>query len=65
VQDNCIEVAMGLLEPKILGQIEPEDHFKVTVRYLQDEVICPNCGGMMVKKHGEHISTQETWETKR
>ena len=51
MQDDCIEVALGLPELKILGQIELEDHFEVIVRYRRDQVACPNCGGMMVKKH--------------
>ena len=51
MQDDCIEVALGLPELKILGQIELEDHFEVTVRYRRDRIACPSCGKMMVKKH--------------
>ena len=52
MQDDCIAVALGLPELEILGQIELEDHFKVTVRYRRDKVGCPICGSMMVRKHG-------------
>jgi len=51
VQDDCIAVALGLPELEILGQIELEDHFEVTVRYRRDKVGCPICGSMMVRKH--------------
>jgi transposase len=42
---------MGLPELLILGQVELEDHFEVTVRYRRDKVPCPRCGSVMVKKH--------------
>ena len=51
MQDDCIAVALGLPELEILGQIELEDHFEVTVRYRRDKVDCPICGSMMVRKH--------------
>lgn len=51
MQDDCIEVALGLPELMILGQIEVDDHFEVTVRYRRDKVACPRCGSMMVRKH--------------
>jgi transposase len=35
----------------VLGQVELADHFEVTVRYRRDEVACPRCGSMMVRKH--------------
>ena len=51
MQDDCISVAMGLPELMILGQLELDDHFEVTVRYRQDKAACPGCGSMMVRKH--------------
>ncbi len=51
MQDDCIAVALGLPELLILGQVELEDHFEVTVRYRRDKVRCPGCGSVMVKKH--------------
>ena len=35
----------------ILGQIELDDHFEITIRYRRNKVGCPSCGGMMVRKH--------------
>jgi transposase len=51
VQDDCIAVALGLPELMILGQVELDDHFEVTVRYRRDKVACPKCGSMIVQKH--------------
>jgi transposase len=50
VQDDCIAVALGLPELLILGQVELEDHFEVTVRYRRDKVPCPRCGSVMGRK---------------
>jgi len=51
VQDDCIVVALGLSELMILGQVELEGHFEVTVRYRQDKIACSKCGSLMVKRH--------------
>jgi transposase len=51
VQDDCIAVALGLPEVMILGQVELDDHFEVTIRYLRQKVACPRCGSVMVRKH--------------
>ena len=51
MQDDCIAVALGLPELMILGQVELEDRFEVTVRYRRDKIACPGCGSLMVRKH--------------
>jgi hypothetical protein len=51
VQDDCIAVALRLPELLSLGQVEPEGHFDVTVRYRRDKVPCSRCGSVMVRKH--------------
>ena len=51
MQDDCIAVALGLPELMILGQVELDDHFEVTIRYRREKVACPKCGGMVVQKH--------------
>lgn len=51
MQDDCIAVALGLPELMILGQVELDDHFEVTIRYRRDKVACPRCGSIMVRKH--------------
>jgi hypothetical protein len=43
VQDDCVAVTLELPEFLILGQVEPKDHFEVTVRYWRDKVPYPIC----------------------
>jgi len=51
VQDDCIAVALGLPELKILRQRELEDRFRVTVMYRHNIVTCPRCGKVTIKVH--------------
>ena len=51
VQDDCIAVALGLPQLRILKQKELEDHFEVTVIYRRGEVTCPRCGRVTNKEH--------------
>ena len=51
MQDDCIQLVLGLSELVILGQIALDDHLEVTVRYQRDKVACPGCGSMMLRKH--------------
>jgi transposase len=51
VQDDCIAVALGLPQLKILWQQELKDHFEVTVIYRRGEVTCPRCGKVTHKEH--------------
>jgi len=51
VRDDCIAVALGLPQLRILWQEELEDHFEVTVIYCRGEATCPRCAGMTTKEH--------------
>ena len=51
MQDDCIAVALGLLQLKILWQKELEDRFEVTVIYRREEATCPRCGRLTNKEH--------------
>ena len=51
MQDDCIAVALGLPQLRILWQEELEDHFEVTVIYCRGEATCPRCAGMTTKEH--------------
>ena len=51
MQDDCIAVALGLPQLKILGQKEMENYFEVTVIYRREKVICPWCGKAASKEH--------------
>jgi len=51
MQDDCIAVALGLPQLKILGQKEMENHFEVTVIYRREQARCPRCGKITNKEH--------------
>ena len=51
MQDDCIAVALGLPQLRILKQKELEGHFEVTVIYRRGEVTCPRCGRVTNKEH--------------
>jgi transposase len=51
MQDDCIAVALGLPQLKILWQKELESHFEVAVIYRRDRAICPRCGEIAIKEH--------------
>ena len=53
MQDDCIEVSLGLPELEILYQRELADHFEVTVMYRSMVTPCPQCGRIASKKHDE------------
>ena len=51
MQDDCIEVSLGLPQLKIMWQEELEDRFEVKVIYRHNEAICPGCGLSTTKEH--------------
>ncbi len=51
MQDDCIAVALGLPQLRILKQKELEGHFEVTVIYRGENAICPRCGKVASKEH--------------
>jgi len=51
VQDDCIAVALGLPQLKILEQRELDRHFEVTVISRHGEAACPRCGRVTSKEH--------------
>jgi len=51
VQDDCIAVALGLPELRILKRKELEGYFEVIVIYRRGEVTCPRCGKVTTKEH--------------
>jgi len=51
VQDDCIAVALGLPQLRILWQKEMENHFEVMVIYRREKAICPRCGKVTAKEH--------------
>ena len=51
MQDDCIAVALGLPQLRIVRQKELEGRFEVTVIYRRNEAGCPGCGRMTTKEH--------------
>ena len=51
MQDDCIAVALGLPQLKILWQRELKGHFEVIVIYRREKVVCPRCGRATTKEH--------------
>ena len=51
MRDDCIAVALGLPELRILEQRELEECFEVTVIYRREEVACPRCRQLSSKEH--------------
>ena len=53
--DDCIAVALGLPQLKILWQQELAGHIEVTVIYRRDKVSCPRCGKVTHKEPGRNF----------
>ena len=51
MREDCIAVALGLPQLRILWQKELEGHFEVTVIYRRDEAVCLRCGMVATKEH--------------
>ncbi len=51
MQDDCIAVALGLPQLKILWQQELDGHIEVTVIYRRGKARCPRCGKVTHKEH--------------
>ncbi len=59
MQDDCIAVALGLPQLKILGQRELGNRFEVTVIYRQAEATCPRCGEVTNKVHDRRPQSKQ------
>jgi transposase len=59
VQDDCIAVALGLPQLKIVEQKELENWFEVTVMYRRSEVSCPRCGQATTKEHDRRLQWKQ------
>jgi len=59
VQDDCIAVALGLPQLRVLWQKELEDHFEVTVIYRRGKVTCPRCGEVTTKEHDKRLQSKQ------
>jgi transposase len=55
VQGDCIVVALGLPQLKILEQRELADSFEVTVIYGRQGAACPRCGVVTAKEQDRRL----------
>lgn len=51
MQDDCMAVALGLPQLKIVEQRELVNSFEVTIIYRRQEAACPRCGVVTAKEH--------------
>ncbi len=59
MQDDCILVALGLPQLKVVAQSELMDRFEVTVIYRQEQVTCPRCGQVTTKEHERSLQRKQ------
>ena len=59
MQDDCILVALGLPQLKVIAQVELMDRFEVTVIYRREQVICPRCGQITAKEHERSLQRKQ------
>ena len=59
MQDDCIAVALGLPQLKVLEQRELGEYFEVIVIYRREEVSCPRCGQLTGKEHDRRLQWKQ------
>ena len=59
MQDDCIAVALGLPQLKVIAQTELMDRFEVTIIYRQEQVTCPRCGQITTKEHERSLQRKQ------
>jgi transposase len=55
VQDDCITIAMGLSEVRVIQEEETEREIEVEVEYRAKSAICPRCGQSTPKVHSTNL----------
>jgi NMD protein affecting ribosome stability and mRNA decay len=59
VQDDCITIALGLSELRVVGEEETNREIKVEVGYRRQVAMCPRCGQMTAKVHSTSAQTKK------
>ncbi len=59
MQDDCISVALGLPQLRILWQRELENTFEVGVIYRRAGSSCPRCGKTSTKEHDRRVQWKQ------
>jgi len=55
VQDDCITIALGLPEVRVVGEEETEAEISVEVSYRTESAPCPRCGQRTPKVHSTRL----------
>ncbi|HEX9896971.1 MAG TPA: hypothetical protein VGA85_04840 [Dehalococcoidales bacterium] len=59
MQDDCILVALGLPQLKVVAQVELRDRFEVTVIYRRKQATCPRGGQVTTKEHERRLQRKQ------
>ncbi len=59
MQDDCIAVAVGLPQLKVLEQRELNGSIEATVIYRRGEATCPRCGRVTAKEHDRRPQSKQ------
>ncbi len=60
---DCIAVALGLPQLKVLWQQELEGHIEVTVIYRRKGAVCPQCGKVITKEQDRRLGDKVVFLT--
>ena len=58
MQDDCITIALGLPELRVVGERETDGEIEVEVEYRRQVAMCPRCGQMTAKVHSTCAQTK-------
>lgn len=61
MQDDCITVALGLPEVRVIQEEETEREIRVEVEYRARSAICPRCGQSTPKVHSTSLQYKRDW----
>jgi transposase len=61
VQDDCITVALGLPEVRVIQVEETKQEIRVEVEYRAKSAICPQCGQSTPKVHSTSLQYKRDW----
>ncbi|MBL7120099.1 MAG: ISL3 family transposase [Dehalococcoidia bacterium] len=58
MQDDCITIALGLPEVRVVGEEETGREIRVEVECRTGSAVCPRCGQRMPKVHSTSVQTK-------
>jgi transposase len=55
VPDDCITIALGLPEVRVIQEEETEEEIRVEVEYREQDIVCPRCEQRILKVHSTKL----------